>query len=409
MAVDLRALASAVLVDSDADGQPDDALDDALGVSDATSPWRASGAAALTGRFDGPPLNAPAGVAQRVALIGRVLSADLARGLTAGVHRPIAEVPERIDPFTLLTERSHEAGFVRRSPFSCGGATKLVRVGGNWVVIALPRPSDRESVPALLEIDSVPGDAWETIERADISSDAVVERSHLLGLAAALVAETPVPTPADPAARFTSADGLRTPERPLVVDFSALWAGPLCARLLSDAGFAVVKVESAGRPDGARSGPPEFFARLHHGHEFRTYDFADADQLLRLRALVARADIVVEASRPRALARLGLSPSPHQIWVSITGYGRRGLGQDRVAFGDDAAIAGGLVARDASGPEGCLCFCADAIADPLTGMVAAWAALRAWHGRRGGVLDVAMARVAAWFATDLRAARNGTP
>ena len=39
---------------------------------------------------------------------------------------------------------------------------------------------------------------------------------------------------------------------PLVVDLSALWAGPLCAHLLGLAGARVVKVESLGRPDGAR-------------------------------------------------------------------------------------------------------------------------------------------------------------
>jgi crotonobetainyl-CoA:carnitine CoA-transferase CaiB-like acyl-CoA transferase len=35
-----------------------------------------------------------------------------------------------------------------------------------------------------------------------------------------------------------------------------------------------------------------------------------------------------------------------------------------VAFGDDAAVAGGLVGRSAAGPV----FCGDAIADPLTGL-----------------------------------------
>jgi hydroxymethylglutaryl-CoA lyase len=45
-------------------------------------------------------------------------------------------------------------------------------------------------------------------------------------------------------------------------------------------------------------------------------------------------------------------------------------GADRVAFGDDAAVGGGLVVWDADGP----CFCADAVADPVAGLVAAAAA-----------------------------------
>ena len=59
---------------------------------------------------------------------------------------------------------------------------------------------------------------------------------------------------------------------------------------------------------------------------------------------------MIEASRPRALAQFGLDAvdivtanGGPQIWVSITGYGRNGEGANRVAFGDDAAVAGGLV------------------------------------------------------------------
>ena len=84
-----------------------------------------------------------------------------------------------------------------------------------------------------------------------------------------------------------------------------------------------------------------------------------------LARLLATADVVIEASRPRALQQLGLdadrltSTGP-QVWVSITGHGRAEPGAGWVGFGDDAAVAGGLVACDAAGPI----FCADAVADP---------------------------------------------
>ena len=83
------------------------------------------------------------------------------------------------------------------------------------------------------------------------------------------------------------------------------------------------------------------------------------------------------------VARTGLT------WVSITGYGREGSAAELVAFGDDAAVAGGLVAADgAGGPV----FCADAVADPLTGLYAAAAAL-AVEG--GALVSVPMVGVAA--------------
>ncbi len=61
-----------------------------------------------------------------------------------------------------------------------------------------------------------------------------------------------------------------------------------------------------------------------------------------------------------------------------------------MAFGDDAAVAGGLVARDDQGP----CFCADAIADPLTGLAAAVAVLNALGDGGAWVIDASMADIA---------------
>ena len=121
----------------------------------------------------------------------------------------------------------------------------------------------------------------------------------------------------------------------VVVDLSSLWAGPLCTRLLRDAGATVIKVESRVRPDGARLGPPAFFDLLNAGKEELVLDFAaQADEL---RDLIVRADVVVEGSRPRALAQFGISAEDFlerhdgpRVWVSLTGYDRA---DPRVAFG----------------------------------------------------------------------------
>ena len=107
--------------------------------------------------------------------------------------------------------------------------------------------------------------------------------------------------------------------------------------------------------------------------------------------VVAEADVVIESSRARALQQFGVGPSADQVWLSITAYGRR---SDGVGFGDDAAVAGGLVVWDQSGP----CFCADAVADPLTGLTAADLCLHALERGRRGVIDVPLAGVAARFA-----------
>src|SRR5204863_2090110 len=112
-----------------------------------------------------------------------------------------------------------------------------------------------------------------------------------------------------------------------------------------------------------------------------------------LHALVALADIVIEASRPRALAGFGLDAAAAvaggTTWISITAAGRA---SDRVGFGDDVAAAAGLVVRDTDGDP---LFCGDALADPLAGLNAAALAMTAPTDGSGVLWDVAMADVVA--------------
>ena len=73
------------------------------------------------------------------------------------------------------------------------------------------------------------------------------------------------------------------------------------------------------------------------------------------RRLVDGADVLVTNARPRAIEQLDLDLDERVhddglVWVSITGYGYESAWRDRVAFGDDAAVAGGLAVA-AGGPE----------------------------------------------------------
>ena len=128
------------------------------------------------------------------------------------------------------------------------------------------------------------------------------------------------------------------------------------------AGARVIKVESTRRPDGARTGPAAFFDLLNADKEMMSLDAGDPIDLRRLRRLLGAADLVLEASRPRVMEQWGVDPealvAEGTSWISITGHGRSGPESNRVAFGDDAAVAGGLVVAGAP-PR----FVADAIAD----------------------------------------------
>jgi len=333
-----------------------------------------------------------------------------------------------VDTWQILVERAASAGFTRRGSVSCGGATHLVRAHDGWVAVSLARAADRELVPAWLEVDTDVRDVWATVVEVarNRSVGDLDDRAALLGLPVGVVPPMPGPDQRDDPPRCTAAEGRSTSPRrvadathpfdgmpigatvigpprrgrsghPLVVDLSSLWAGPLCTRLLVDAGCRVVKVESTGRPDAARHGNRTFFDLLHAGKRSVALDFTDPSGRTALHRLVAAADVVVEASRPRALRQLGVDASAllaadsgPSVWVSITARGRTGAAANRVGFGDDVAAAAGLVVEDAEGPV----FCADAVADPLSGMVAAAAAQRAWRDGSRWLLDVAMLDVA---------------
>ena len=153
----------------------------------------------------------------------------------------------------------------------------------------------------------------------------------------------------------------------------------------------VVDVQSVARRE---DGPAAFHEALHAGHDCLLLDLANPNDRDTLRGLLQRADIVIEASRARVLQALGLAAADiatdagPQAWLRITGHG---YDFDRIAFGDDAAVEGGLVAWDERGPM----FMGDALADPLTGLLSAVAVLacRADRDHRW-IIDVTMAKVA---------------
>lgn len=352
-----------------------------VGVSSASSTlassWGSSGLACLTGLPDGPPDFSRANVLAR------------AEEVATAVRRRTG-VP--IDPAALLAGRAALLGLTRRGRVSAGGATRLLPARDGWCAITLSRPDDVAAVPALLETEAGGADPWPALQRwaATRPVSAVTERAGLLDVPAAALGEVAA---ASPQVRHL---GLRAHPRELagllVADLSSMWAGPLCGQLLARGGAAVVKVESPRRPDGTREGNPAFYDWMNGEKLSYCVDFDR--QAGELRELLGVADIVIEGSRPTALQRRGLGPehiAPRagRIWLRISGYDDL-----RPAFGDDAAVAGGLVGTAPDGPV----FCGDAIADPLTGLEAALAVLESLRRGGGELIHVSMAAVAATHA-----------
>jgi crotonobetainyl-CoA:carnitine CoA-transferase CaiB-like acyl-CoA transferase len=155
----------------------------------------------------------------------------------------------------------------------------------------------------------------------------------------------------------------------------------------------VIKVEARQRPDGTRG--TGLFDLLNAGKECIALDFRHDEDRRSLGRLLEAADIVIEGFRPRVMENLGIFPEAWleqgegRVWLSISGYGRTGPGRNWIAFGDDAAVAGGA-ATVVEGFEDSPVFCGDAIADPVGGLYAAIAVMAAWNSGLGHVIDVAL-------------------
>ena len=125
---------------------------------------------------------------------------------------------------------------------------------------------------------------------------------------------------------------------------------------------------------------------------------ADFDAPALIQDLLSAADVVIESSRPAALTRRGLGPHnvtlrDGRVWLRITGHGAEGEYADWVAFGDDAAVSGGLIGTANDGPV----FCGDPIADPLTGLHAALTVADSLARGGGELIEMSMAAVAATY------------
>lgn len=285
--------------------------------------------------------------------------------------------------------RDEDFAFDQPGLWSPNRHSRLVACRDGWIAVSLARDYDRDLVPAWTgtSFDTDPWDAT-IAAAADRSTEDMAAAAIALHLPVAIVGEAQT-TPPPELPVGGSGDGM-------VVDLSALWAGPYCAGLLAEAGHDVVKIESPARPDPTSRHAPALDARLN-GAKRRVMIALDDPELV---ATIGRARVLVTGARPHALARLGLDEAtlfarnPGLLWIAITAHGWHGPAAMRVGFGDDCAAAGGLVRWVEGAPN----FIGDALADPLTGLTAARLALEALADGRSGLLDVPLAATAAHFA-----------
>lgn len=342
----------------------------------------------LTGTRDGEPQLCPVPLAS---------AADGALAVIDALS--LDPLPASLGGARLLGERAATSGLTRAGIESCGGACRLLDANNGVIALNLARDADWELLPAWFEADA-PRD-WSAVSATVASRDVeeLVMRGRELGLALSAV-DAHHASPAQWFRVTSQGAATRSTRRaaPRVIDLSSLWAGPLCSHLLQLGGADVIKIEGLARPDGARQGPRAFFDLLNACKRSVALDLGRAEDRAHLLALLRDADIVIEASRPRALRQLGIDAEKivHEradlTWISLTGHGLGEPQEQWIAYGDDAGVDAGLsrVMRQITGDA---MFVGDAIADPLAGLHAA--ALAWWSWRSGGsrLVSIALSEV----------------
>lgn len=129
----------------------------------------------------------------------------------------------------------------------------------------------------------------------------------------------------------------------LVIDFSQFLSGPSASLRLADMGAEVIKVEKPETGDICRQlyvsdvvmdGESTIFHAINRNKESYAADLKNADDAVRIRALIEKADVVMHNFRPGVMERLGFDYesvkkiNPSIIYAEISGYGTEGEWKD---------------------------------------------------------------------------------
>ncbi len=109
-----------------------------------------------------------------------------------------------------------------------------------------------------------------------------------------------------------------------VVEFAGIGPGPFACMLMSDMGADVIAIQ---RPGHGRNHPGNF---VNRGRRTIELDLKKPEDVATAKALVEKADILVEGFRPGVMEKLGLGPddllkaNARLVYARMTGWGQEG-------------------------------------------------------------------------------------
>ncbi|QJF52396.1 CaiB/BaiF CoA transferase family protein [Roseobacter ponti] len=187
----------------------------------------------------------------------------------------------------------------------------------------------------------------------------------------------------------------------VVLDLSRILAGPTATQLLGDFGATVIKIENpkTGGDDTRGWGPnyaldaagnptdlSAYFMAANRNKQSVAADLSTNEGREFVRALAARADVVIENYKPGGLEKYGIDHAalcaahPGLVYCSISGFGQTGPNRDQPGYDLMAQGYGGIMSLTGD-PDGPPTKTGVGIADVMCGMYATIGILAALRHR----------------------------
>jgi formyl-CoA transferase len=191
-----------------------------------------------------------------------------------------------------------------------------------------------------------------------------------------------------------------------VIEMGSLIAGPFCGQILGDFGAEVIKLEDPKVGDPMRQwgrskpkGLSPWWPVIGRNKKSVTLDLRAEEGRDIARALIAKADVVVENFRPGTLEKWGMGyealakTNPGLVMARVSGFGQTGPYAKRAGYALVGEAMGGL--RHITGePDRPPARAGISIGDSLSGLNAALGVMMALHARQrtgqGQVIDAAI-------------------
>ncbi|MBL8555878.1 MAG: CoA transferase [Phenylobacterium sp.] len=192
----------------------------------------------------------------------------------------------------------------------------------------------------------------------------------------------------------------------VVIEMGTLIAGPFCGQILGDFGAEVIKIEDPRTGDPMRQwgrslpkGLSPWWPVIGRNKKSVGIDLRKPEGQALAKALIGKADVLIENFRPGAMEKWGMSYealsaiNPRLIMARVSGFGQTGPYSQRAGYGLIGEAMGGL--RHVTGePDRPPARAGISIGDSLAAMHAVMGITMALHHRdrtgQGQVIDAAL-------------------